>query len=248
MEMGVADRELLGEIVIGRRFNGPVASANGGYACGAFARFVGEPAEVTLRTAPLLERPLAAVANGADGVRILDGDVLVAEARPAELPDLEPPLRPSFEQALAARAVHPANGVLHPLSDCFVCGPERHDGLHVSPGPIDSAADIGAAPFEPDQAVADHGIVRPEVVWGALDCPSYVPSMWNGGRMDTGAISLLGRLTAERLREIAVGERLAVVGWPLGFEGRKSFTASAILDEDGEVVARAQATWIQLRG
>ena len=82
MEMGVADRELLGEIVIGRRFNGPVASANGGYACGAFARFVGEPAEVTLRTAPLLERPLAAVANGTDGVRIVDGDVLVAEVRP----------------------------------------------------------------------------------------------------------------------------------------------------------------------
>jgi hypothetical protein len=89
--------------------------------------------------------------------------------------------------------------------------------------------------------------VLSEVVWGALDCPSYVPSMWNGGRMDTGAISLLGRLTAERLREIEVGEKLAVVGWPLGREGRKRHTATAIVNADGEIAARAMATWIELR-
>ena len=71
--------------------------------------------------------------------------------------------------------------------------------------------------------------------------------MWNGGQMDTGAISLLGRLTAERHREIEVGERLAVVGWPLGDEGRKRHTATAMIDADGEIAARAKATWIELR-
>ena len=106
------------------------------------------------------------------------------------------------------------------LTRVRISGPSV-DGLHVSPGPIDAQADIGAAPFEPDETVAEDGIVLPEVVWGVLDCPSYVPSMWNGGQMDTGAISLLGRLTAQRHREIEVGERLAVVGWPLGDEGRK---------------------------
>jgi hypothetical protein len=244
--MSTALRELLGEVTIPARFNGPAASANGGYAAGAFARFVGEPAEVTLRTPPALDRPLEAQ-SADDGVRILDGEVLVAEVRPAELPELAPPLRPTFEQAQEARAKHPALGVRHPLSDCFVCGPERHDGLHVSPGPIDARADIGAAPFAPDETVAEDGIVRPEVVWGALDCPSYVPSMWNGGRMDTGPISLLGRFTAERLREIEVGERLAVVGWPLARDGRKSHTATAMIDANGDVVARAKATWIELR-
>jgi hypothetical protein len=237
----------VGELTIPGRFNGPPTSANGGYACGAIARFVGEPAEVTLRTPPALDTPLTVVSDGEDGVNLLDGETLVAQARPAELPRLDPPLLPSFEQALEARAAHPALGVTHPLSDCFVCGPERHDGLHVSPGPLDEAADIGAAPFEPDETVADDGIVRPEVVWGALDCPSYVPSMWNGGQMNTGAISLLGRLTAERHREIEVGEQLAVVGWPLGREGRKRHTATAIVDADGEIAARAMATWIELR-
>jgi hypothetical protein len=237
----------IGELTIASRFNGPAASANGGYACGAIARFVGEPAEVTLRTPPALDRPLTVVSDGEDGVHLLDGETLVAQARPAELPKLEPPVLPSFEQAVLARAKHPALGVTHPLSDCFVCGPERHDGLHVSPGPLGEAADIGAAPFEPDETVAEDGIVLSEVVWGALDCPSYVPSMWNGGRMDTGAISLLGRLTAERLREIEVGEKLAVVGWPLGREGRKRHTATAIVNADGEIAARAMATWIELR-
>jgi hypothetical protein len=239
----------IGAVEIPARFNGPAASANGGYACGAFAQFVGEPAEVTLRTPPALDRPLTVMeAEDSDGVLVMDGETLVAQARPAELPKLDPPLLPSFEQALEARAKHPALGVTHPLSDCFVCGPERHDGLHASPGPIDIGADIGGAPFAPGETFADDGIVRPEVVGGARDCPSYVPSMWTGGRMETGPISLLGRLTAERHREIEVGEKLAVVGWPLGREGRKRHTATAILDEDGEIAARAMATWIELRG
>jgi hypothetical protein len=239
----------VGVVEIPARFNGPQTSANGGYACGAFAQFVGEPAEVTLRTPPALDKLLTvAEAEDHEGVIVLDGDTPVAEVRPAELPRLEPPIRPTFEQAVEAREKHPAQGVRHPLSDCFVCGPERADGLHISPGPIDAEADIGGAPFQPDRTVAVEGVVRPEIVWAALDCPSYVPSMWNGGRMDTGEISLLGRLTAERHREIEVGERLAVVGWPLGQEGRKRHTATAIVDADGEIAARAMATWIRLRG
>ncbi len=247
VEASTAKGERIGEVTIGARFNGPEASANGGYACGALARFIGEPAEVTLRTPPPLERPLAVVADGEGGARLLDGETLVAEAKPAELPAPEPPLLPSFEQALEARSRHPAIGVRHPMSDCFVCGPERKDSLGVSPGPVDSEADIGAAPFLPDASIAEDGVVRPEVVWGVLDCPSYVPSMWKGGQMNEGPVSLLGRLAAQRLRDVRVGERLAVVGWPLGDEGRKRFTASAIVDEDGEVIAHARSTWIELR-
>ena len=178
--------EILGEITIPGTYNGPPTSAQGGYACGALARFVGEPAEVTLRTPPPLDRPLTVVADEQEAVLLLDGETLVAEVLPAELPVLEPPLRPTFEQALEARRRHPGNGIRHPLSGCFVCGPERADGLHVSPGPIDEERDIGAAPFEPDGSVADEGAVRPEIVWAALDCPSYVPSMWKGVRMDSG--------------------------------------------------------------
>ena len=78
------------EIVLSRRYRGPLDSANGGYACGRLAALVdaGE-VEVTLRLPPPLDRPL--VVERADGrVLLLDGGALVAEARPAPV-DLDPP-------------------------------------------------------------------------------------------------------------------------------------------------------------
>ncbi|HEX6117521.1 MAG TPA: hypothetical protein VFY99_10500 [Solirubrobacterales bacterium] len=239
--------ERLGELVIGRRFNGPETSANGGYACGALARFVGEPAEITLRLPPPLETPLAVhAAEDGDGARLLDGDAVVAEGRPVGAVDAEPPVLPSFDEAVAATASHPWLGTRHMLSDCFVCGPERGrhaDGLGVTFGALAGDEEIGAAPFVPDETVAVDGIVRPEVVWAALDCPSYAPSIWR-----VSGLALLGRLTAQRERDVRAGERLAAVGWSLGAEGRKHETASALVDVDGAVVARARATWIELRG
>src|SRR5215204_4268078 len=42
-------------------FNGPRESGNGGYAAGALAAFVGEPAEVSLRSPVPLDRELSVV-------------------------------------------------------------------------------------------------------------------------------------------------------------------------------------------
>jgi hypothetical protein len=238
--------EYLGTVAIDARFNGAATSANGGYACGRLAPFVAAPAEVTLRLPPPLGKDLSVVADGDGGARLLDGDALIAEARTGVDPVGEPPLRPTFAEAVAACAAHPGRGVRHPLSDCFVCGPERGvagDGLGISPGPVDAAADVGAAPFAPDASLAIDGVVRPEIVWAALDCPSYVPSMWASER-----ISLLGRLTAVRHRDVAVGERLVAVGWSRGADGRKRFTSSALIDADGDTIARADAVWIELAG
>lgn len=238
--------ERLGEIVIPRRFNGPRDSANGGYACGAVARFVGEPAEITLRLPPPLERPLAVEAGEGGAVRLLAGDAVVAEGRPLDAVAAEPPVRPSFDEATAATTNHPFLGESHQLSNCFVCGPERGasgDGLGVTFGALPGHEEIGSAPFAPDASVATGGVVHPEVVWAALDCPSYAPSMWGTDRM-----CLLGRLSAQRERDVRAGERLAAVGWSLRSDGRKHETASALLDSDGGVVARARATWIELRG
>jgi len=85
--------------------------------------------------------------------------------------------------------------------------------------------------------------VLPEIVWAALDCPSYAPSMWV-----SESISLLGRLTAVRHRDVLVGERLAAVGWLRGADGRKRYTSSALVDAEGETVAQADAVWIELTG
>lgn len=46
-------------IVLERRFNGPAATANGGYACGVVARHVDGPAHVSLRRPVPLGTPLA---------------------------------------------------------------------------------------------------------------------------------------------------------------------------------------------
>src|SRR4051812_14629178 len=91
-------------ITIERRFRGPRGSGNGGYTCGVVAGLVGGSAEVTLRSPPPLDRPLAV--ERVDGrVRIRDGDLLVAEGRPAE-PDVEPPAPVSFADAEAAALPH----------------------------------------------------------------------------------------------------------------------------------------------
>jgi len=237
-----AEGELLREVVIGRRFTGPPQSANGGYACGVLARFLPEPAEITLRLPPPVGSPLAVREDGEGGVSLRDGDAVVAAGRATDGLDLEPPVRPSFEAAIAARARHPWRGMRHRLSGCFVCGSERDDGLGVSPGPLAGADGVMSAPFVPDASVAEDGLVRPEVVWAALDCPSYPADLWA-----RGPVAVLGRMAASRERELRVGEGLVAVGWSLGAEGRKHHSASALLDGAGDVVARSRATWIELK-
>jgi hypothetical protein len=46
---------------------------------------------------------------------------------------------------------------------------------------------------------------------------------------------------------IPVGEAIVACGWPLEAEGRKQYTASALLNAEGEILARARHLWIQPR-
>jgi len=57
----------------------------------------------------------------------------------------------------------------------------------------------------------------------------------------------LGRQESYRTRDIAVGEPLIAVGWTIGSGTRSHRTASALLDEDGTVVASAHAVWVEVR-
>lgn len=232
--------ETAGEFTIGARFNGPPTTANGGYACGVFAQFISGPAAVRLRQPPPLDTPLVATTDG-DRVHITSGGTLIAEAEPARHDFAEPPQRPSLAEALDAARRHPWRGVRHLLSDCFVCGPERADGLGVTPGPLDGAEELTAAPFVPGPGFATGGVVDPAVVWAALDCPSFPADALRVGR-----VALLGTLEARLNRDVLVGERLAVVGWTRSLNGRKLQSASAVVAEDGSVVAQALATWIAM--
>lgn len=228
-------------VVIDRRFRGPPASANGGYACALAARGIDGPAEVTLRAPPPLDTPLTVRRDG-NRVELLDGDALVAQARPTQV-ELDAPAPVSFEAAQRAAAGYPWRD-RHPYPTCFVCGPRRDagDGLRIFPGPVDDAP-MYAAPWIPEPALANaDGTVRDEFVWGALDCPSGIVTDLLG---EVGLI-LLGRLSADLRRPVAAGSRCVVQAWPISRDGRKLHSASALYDEDGAVCAVARATWIEL--
>ncbi len=167
------------------RLNGPPGSANGGFACGTIAQALGGTASVRLIRRIPLESPLR-VDIGEDGsfAEVTDSrhDV-VAEAKRVGPFTMLPPVAPRFADAEAARAASPLHGARHVLSKCVVCGPKRRDGLGVTPGPLAKRSDVLAAPFLPLERDSTDGVVHPEAVWGALDCPSYPAASLRGGRL-----------------------------------------------------------------
>ena len=232
----------IASLVLDPRFNGPPGTANGGYACGAFGELVDGPAEVSLRSAPPLGVPLDVAFLAGGEVEVEYMGRLVARARPVDEVDVEPPVRPTLAEAREASRRHPGHGTESFFSDCYVCGSRRHDGLGIHFGPLRGHGDVNAAVFLPDATVPHRdGVVAPDMVWAALDCPSYAPSLW-----DPEHPSLLARLAVERLDCVEVGEPAIAVGWHIASEGRKHHTASALLNRDGRVVARARALWITL--
>jgi hypothetical protein len=225
---------------IATRFCGPPTSGNGGYVCGLLAQHLGEPAVVRLHRPPPLETELRVEPSG-QGVRLLADQDLVAEGRPASI-SLDLPEAPSFSEAIEA-ARRFKGFERHPFECCFVCGPAREpgDGMRLFAGPV-KGREIVATPWEPDATLCDErGVVSPEFVWAALDCPG-------GFAFDypDGASILLGQLAARLDGQVSASERCVVIGWNLGGEGRKHFTATALFGEGGEPIAVAEATWIEV--
>jgi hypothetical protein len=220
------------EITLPHHYRGPLTSANGGYACGRLARFVdAEEVEVTLRLPPPLDRPLA-VERDAESVRLLDGEALVAEARPGVVGlDAPPPV--TVEVADESREKH-VRGVSPEFGECFVCG-VRADGLEIRVGLVAGREPLHASPIELPDALA-------EIVWAAIDCPGAY-AVGAEGRGDV----VLGRMTARVHRVPAAGEPCVVTSWPLGEDGRKLFAGTALFAADGELLALAKQVWIAPR-
>ena len=233
------------EVVIDPRFHGPPHSANGGYACGAVAACTDVPVTVSLRVPPPLDVPMQARREAGGGVRLHDGDTLVAEAVPADPAPQVPPTVVTLTGARVA-AERFVGFDAHPFPTCWTCGPHREhaDGLQVFPGPVAGAgAEQGlvAAPWTPGTDVDDGtGTVAAEHVWAALDCPTYF------GAVD-GEPALLARFAVHRAAPVPVGRPVVVLGWRTAdAEGRKRHGASALLSAEGEVLASAQALWVTL--
>jgi hypothetical protein len=228
------------EITIPHRYCGPPESGNGGWVCGTVAAHVPttvpRPA-VTVRLAspPPLDRPLALRAEATDGailVRLLDRGHLVASGTASAdlVDDVPPAVTPEQARAAETRFEGLAD---HPFPTCFVCGTGRDpgDGLCLRPGPIDDGTGRYAATWEPEEATGP-------LVWAALDCPGG----WSAGI--AGRPMVLGTMTARVLALPAVGEPHVVLAWQRGSKGRKHHSGSALFSPDGELLARAEATWI----
>ncbi len=229
------------QVTIDQRFRGPPESGNGGYVCGVVAGLVGGTVEVTLRRPPPLDRPLQVARLDGGGVSLRDGETVIAEGAPALVEiDVPEPVAPA-DAAAAARSY--AGFQQHPFPTCFVCGPQcaESDGLRIFPGPV-AGRDIVAAPWMPDASLADaKGTVRPEFVWAALDCPGWFAFFTELPERPV----VLGRLAAKLNAPVRPGERCVVTGWPLGEEGRKLYSGTALFSADGELRAFAKATWIR---
>lgn len=219
-------------MIVPARFNGPPDSGNGGYTCGLVAAELGAmSAEVTLRAPPPLETEMAVERDG-DSVRVSAGDTLVAEGRPADVDvgALPEPIAPE-----AAAEVVAAGGERwfagHPFPTCFVCGPDRNDGMDVFP--------VG----DGDRFVATWTPREAGITWAALDCPTSAPVM----NPDKDPPIVLARLAAAIDEDPVVGEPHVLVSWELGRDGRKRHSACVLYDADGRHLARSRALWIELK-
>ncbi|GAA0984867.1 hypothetical protein GCM10009551_033950 [Nocardiopsis tropica] len=253
-------------ITVPAAYNGPDGSGNGGYTAGLLAArltAVGGPAvQVTLRTPPPLDHPLAVEGDPAAGLRLTDPAVgegqaghLVAEAAVADLPG--GPGAPGIPGgpiglAEAAEAESRYAGLSgHPFPRCYSCGPERAegDGLRLFAGSVRPGAGPGGAgntvacTWTPHPGLDDGtGAAEPVQVWAALDCPGG----WSSDVV--GRPAVLGRFTVRIDEAPRIGSTYVVAGHLASVDGRKIHTTSALLDGTGRTLARAAATWIALRG
>ncbi|WBB51579.1 hypothetical protein O3597_02005 [Verrucosispora sp. WMMA2044] len=213
-------------MIIEGRFNGPPGSGNGGWSAGVFATAYGGhgPVEVTLRRPPPLDTPLTLVDAQ---VRDPAGEV-IAQLRPAgDLGEAVPPV--DLASARAASAAYPGL-VEHPFPGCYVCGPQRTDGLRIFPGRLPDGRT--AAPVRAPRQVV------PATVWAALDCPGG----W--AVIGAGRPYVLGRIAARIEALPRPDDECVVTGAVIGTEGRKAFVHTSLYAPDGHPLGHARATWI----
>jgi hypothetical protein len=75
-----------------------------------------------------------------------------------------------------------------------------------------------------------------------LDCPTYF-GFYAGSEP---GLAMLGRFAVRRVGPVRMGEDHVITAWSLGREGRKLFAGAALSRADGEPLALARATMIEL--
>jgi hypothetical protein len=235
----------MAELVIGRRFNGPPSSANGGYTAGAIveevrrtSRWAGD-LTVRLLKPPPLDVPLALVeAHGTVEAHAGDrsGEVVAVARRegPASWTST-PPV--TVADARAVEGSYPGLRA-HPFPTCFSCGPGREpgEGLRIFPGRLPDGR--VASTWTPHTSVAGPGgAVGTAVTWAALDCVGG----WSSDLEHRPLV--LAEMCARVGGPPRAGTTYVVVGSLRRARGRKTWTSSAMFDGD-RLVGQAEQLWL----
>ncbi|HEX4733787.1 MAG TPA: hypothetical protein VH247_05190 [Thermoleophilaceae bacterium] len=234
---------LTDEVVIDRRFRGPPESGQGGYSCGLVAeRIDADSATVTLRSPPPLDRQLQ-IERDSDVVKLLDGEILVAEGSADPL-DLDVPDPVSLDAARHASEQPFWADLIHPFPGCFGCGLERNqqEAVAIWMGDDDDSGLMAGIWTPSPEFAGDDGAVTKLVTWAALDCPTAT-----GANLPLDGVSVLGRLSCRAIAPIEPGEPHTVVAWPISDDGRKHLGGCAIHSADGRLCACSAGLWIELR-
>lgn len=232
-------------IRIGRGFQGPTGSGQGGWTAQRFAAHLDQPVSIALRAPVPLETDLVIVRDD-DHDRWLLVDpsddeprtIMIAHHWHPGFPDTDPV---AIEEAAAARRRFARHGD-HPVPFCFSCGIEP-DSMRVH------AAALADGRYAtdwtvPDWAVDGRGAVDAGVVWAAIDCAAA----WYVCTSRGERTAYTAQYAVELIHPLEPGATYAVVGWSGDAEpewdGRKRHAASAAFAADGTCVARSVSLWI----
>jgi hypothetical protein len=230
-------------VSIPARFNGPHESGNGGYCSGVVANaMAAEQAVVSLRSPVPLDTELAVAREDDGGVRLLDGETLVAEGLPGEPVDLEIPAPVGVDEARAAMEGYRGLDT-GPFSHCFVCGRAREDSYAVFAGKV-AGRDVVASTWTPPAGAAGgDGNVLPEHIWAVLDCPTYFATYVDSDLQ----LSFLARFAVRIDAPVPAGREHVAIAWPIAVDGRKRRAGAALMSADGDTLAVADALLIEPR-
>ncbi|MFC9298977.1 hypothetical protein ACFTWH_32055 [Streptomyces sp. NPDC057011] len=233
-------------ITVPERLHGYPGVAFGGYVAGVLAaRSAAQSVRVDFRRPVPTGSAVRIAATPDGGCALSDGELLLAAAVPAAFAG-EAPAAPSWAQAEAAAAAYraaPPDG----QTDCFGCGLDRTPatGLRLHCGPVPDGRGLVATAWTPGAELAGaDGLLPPELVWGALDCPGNAAGRFLDGRK-AGAVT--AALTARLLRPVPVGEGLVSYSWLLSASGRKYGVGTALATAGGELCAVGEALWVEPR-
>lgn len=193
---------------------------------------------VRLHRPPPVEKAMR-LERDAGVIRVLDDTDIVLEAHPSAVEVVRAPLDRSVAETILERGPAPVDPD-HPAPDCFVCG-HRVDGLRLSPRHLDGTS-IWATTWSPDLSMSQDGsTVEERIIWGALDCPAGF-AVTRYGVEQADFFPALTRFDVTITHPVPVGRAVVVAGWFISEDPKRTHGGTAIVDDQGTVLASAFAS------